>query len=338
MNTESRPYENFMSFRSSGVMLYSVPVNHRRNVLKSEAFNNNSALLSSRERYKGYVTTEMKRRMKKAITLLIQSTPYTWKEHPVTGKLVQHKLSFITLTTPDHDDSRDAKFCHKKLLEPMLRIMRRRFGMKSYIWKCELQGNGQIHYHITCDVFTNHSNLKNEWNALLRKNGLLEDFVKKYGHKNPNSTDIHSVNKVKNLEAYLVKYITKEYQNEDALSGKVWDCSKNLKKANYFRIHIDSAISDYISKLTNGFMSKIYCFDRATFVDFFTTDYYSNFSTTIIQQFSQFLSAVRDGIDLITSCVKSNTPNKKSLLTGGQYSTDSRSKQRQCQLALEMRI
>lgn len=338
MITEIQQKESILSFRSTGIMYYEVPVNHRRNVLRSSAFQQNAIKLQKRERYVGFVTDGIKKRMKKCITLLLQSTPTTWKQHPITNKMVQHSISFITLTTPDTDNSRDAKFCHKFLLQPMLRILRNRYQMKSYIWKCELQANGQIHYHVTCDVFTNHSNVKNEWNALLRYNGMLNEFKDKYGHDNPNSTDIHAVNKVKNLEAYLVKYITKEYQNEEKLTGKVWDASKNLKKADYFKIHLSTPVHQFIRDLQGSLMVFTSYFEKAIFLDFKTSDYYSFFSSNIIQQFSKFLFKVREGINLKPWLNKDNGVNRMLLPISTTQSVKSSSIRRQCQLELIPRI
>lgn len=283
-----------MSFRSSGIMFYEVNANHRGRLQRSVLFNNNAAKLSTRTRYKGIVTPAVKKRMKKAITLLLQSTPYEWKLHPVTNKQFQHKISFITLTTPTHENSYNGKWCHKNLLQPMLRILRTRYGMKSYIWKVELQDNKQIHYHITCDVALNHTRLRTEWNNLLIRHDMLEDFKIRYGHSNPNSTDIHSVHKVNNLEAYLVKYITKEYQNEDALNCKIWDCSKNLKVNDYFKIELDHGLHQYIRSLQKSFMVFTSYFERAIFLDFKTTDYYANFSTRLINEFHNYLKSVRE--------------------------------------------
>lgn len=279
-------------------MYYEVNVDHSKRLQRSVLFNKNAAKLQKRERYVGMVTDGVKKRMKKCITLLLQSTPYIWKTNPITGKHFQHKVSFITLTTPDHDLSRDNKFCVKHLLEPFLRDCRRKFGMKSYIWKCELQSNGQVHYHVTTDFIAHHQDIKNEWNKRLRERGMLNDFKDEYDHDDPNSTDIHAVYKVNNLEAYLVKYICKEYQNEVALNGKVWDASKNLKAADYFKLHIDEPINNFIRGLQRSLMVFTSFFERAIFLDFKTNDYYAYFSTNVISEFSQFLNAVRDGINL----------------------------------------
>lgn len=282
-----------LSFRSSGIMAYEVNANHRGRLVKSDLFLANAARLQERKRYKGFVTAGAKKRMKKAITLLLQSTPYQWKEHPISGKYFQHKISFITLTTPTHKNSYDGKWCHKNLLEPMLRILRRRYQMKSYIWKCELQDNGQIHYHVTCDCILNHTKLRDEWNRLLNGCDMLEDFFVRYGHRNPNSTDIHSVHKVKNLEAYLVKYITKEYQNESALNCKIWDCSRNLKANDYFKIELDFGLHQYLRQLQKSLLVVTHYFDHAVFLDFKTPDYYANFSERIVNEFHKYLNFVR---------------------------------------------
>lgn len=282
-----------LSFRSSGVLYYKTPIDHRNNLLKSKAFQSNSALLAKRERYIGLVTDGIKKRMKKCITLLLQSTPYTYKIHPVSGRTISHKVSFITLTTPTHEKSYDARWCHKNLLEPMLRTLRRKYYMKSYIWKVELQGNGQIHYHITADIVINHSHLKDIWNNLLRANSMLNDFKEKYGHDNPNSTDIHNVQKVNNLEAYLVKYICKEYQNESKINGKIWDCSQNLKSSDYFKLQLDHETHQQILQLQETKQVKTLYFDRAIFLDFKTNDYYAFFNENIINNFYKYLKEVR---------------------------------------------
>lgn len=307
-----------MSFRSSGIMFYEVNADHSGQLKRSSLFNQNAARLAKRERYKGVVTPSVKKRMKKAITLLLQSTPYEWKKHPITNKEFQHKISFITLTTPTHENSYNGKWCHVNLLQPMLRVLRNRYGMKSYIWKVELQENKQVHYHLTCDVALNHTRLRTEWNNLLIKHSMLDEFRDKYGHSNPNSTDIHSVHKVNNLEAYLVKYITKEYQNESALNCKIWDCSKNLKANDYFKVELDFGLHQYIRALQKSFVVFTSYFEKAIFLDFKSPDYYANFSANLINQFHNYLKSIRTWESNTTTkavtTIKSELQNlKKSL-------------------------
>mgnify|MGYP007112207977 CR=1 FL=1 len=283
-----------MSFRSSGVLYYEVNADHRNRLLSSSKFQENALKLEKRERYKGYVSDGVKKRMKKCITLLLQSTPYKYKTNPVTGRTMAHKVSFITLTTPTHEKSLDAKFCHKHLLEPLLRILRRKHNLKSYIWKVELQSNGQVHYHITGDSVIHHRELRNIWNGLLDKNSMLQEFEQRYGHKDPNSTDIHNVYKVRNLEAYLVKYICKEYQNETRLNAKIWDCSQNIKQADYFKFHLDTTSHQIIKQLQQTQQVITKYFEKAIFFDFKTNDYYTFFKESIINNFFEYLKSIQE--------------------------------------------
>lgn len=312
-----------LSFRLNGIMTYKYDTDHANRCMKSSVFQANAKLLQQRKRYVGFVTPEMKKRMQKAITLLIQSTPYKYQQHPVSGRIVCHKLSFITLTTPAHEKSHDAKYCHKHLLEPMLRELRRKHGMKSYIWKAEYQSNGQIHYHLTTEIMINHTTLRERWNKLLNENGMLDQFFSENGHRNPNSTDIHAVYKINNLEAYLVKYICKEYQNEEKLTGKVWDCSKNLKQGTYFKTELDYSTHQLIRKLQKTGEVITHYFEKAIYLDFKTSDYYSFFKNSIKQDFFKHLKNLQQWTQTTKTQTLTTPTALRDKVTPAQGITDS---------------
>lgn len=258
----------------------------------SERFKANAAKLRTRKKYTGEITPGAKKRLTKAISLLVQSSPEKWIYNPVTKKSQHHKISFITLTLPNVEAAKDAKFTHKYLLQPILRILRNKYKMCSYVWKAELQKNDSIHYHITTDLFLPWEQLRQHWNALLRKHGLLEAFQQQYGHNNPNSVDIHSVNKINDLEAYLVKYVSKEYQNSKKLAGKVWDCSKNLKESKYFVTTLGYELHQQILReIDLGWLQPIYR-DRCIILRSRTTDYYQSFSQQLIKEYYSHLNSI----------------------------------------------
>lgn len=237
-----------LQIRSKSIIYYE---QYEHPPLRNKAlvnFNNNIQTLRESVKYTGQITAGSKKRLTKAISLLVQSAKSQHIKNEVTGKSQYFKISFITLTIPESALSKDAKYCHKNLLEPMLRVLRRRYGLKNYVWKAELQKNDSVHYHLTSTIFINHTKLRNEWNQILDRNGMLDTYYEKYGSRNPNSTDVHSVKKVRDMEAYLVKYVSKEYQNEKRLNGKVWDCNKSLKSAKYFTTNLDTAYQDIIDK------------------------------------------------------------------------------------------
>lgn len=259
---------------------------------QSTKFQENVKKLKKTAKYTGEMTAGAKKRLTKAISLLVQSAPEKWIYNPITKKNQHHKISFITLTLPNVEATKDAKFCHKELLQPMLRILRNKYKMQMYVWKCELQKNESIHYHITTELFMPWDQLRQHWNAILSKNGLLEAFQKQYGHDNPNSVDIHSVNKINDLEAYLVKYVSKEYQNTKKLDGKIWDCSKNLKEAKYFTTTLTHELHQQILKeIDLGWLEPIYR-DRCVIIRSRTTDYYQSFSKSIINDYYSHITKI----------------------------------------------
>ncbi len=232
-------------------------------------------------RYKGMLSSGAKKRMAKAITLLVSSSKTKWLFNEVSKRYFYHRLSFITLTVSDPTEKLTGKEAHEKLLSHFLQWLRRTKNVTTYIWKAELQENGQIHYHITLPNFINYQEIRDKWNNLQRKVGLITnyratmmafhangftvryDLIKKWSYskqkaayekgikedwQHPNSTDIHSVRKVTDMCAYMVKEICKSVQNESSIGGKVWDCSDNLKGSKYFSTVCENHHIDFIER------------------------------------------------------------------------------------------
>lgn len=320
--------DNILQFRSKSLVCYQsfnkISGNNQSTTSEavlefrmSASFKRNVERLKKTAKYSGEITKGAKKRLTKAVSLLIQSSPEKFVYNPVTKKNQHHKISFITLTLPNVTAAKDAKFTHKHLLQPMLRILRNKYKMKSYVWKCEMQKNESIHYHITTELFMPWEQLRQHWNALLKSHGMLEAFQEQYGHDNPNSVDIHSVNKINDLEAYLVKYISKEYQNQKALDGKVWDCSKNLKEAKYFTTSLSYELHRQILKeIDLGWLTPIYR-DRCVVLRSRTTDYYQSFSQPLIEAYYSHLNSISSWES------KSRSTTSTSLIKSARASTTS---------------
>ena len=149
------------------------------------------------------------------------------------------KVNFITLTLPDTAVKISDYDFKTKLLNPWLTYMRKFYGLKNYVWKLEFQKNGKLHLHITTDTFIHHKKIRSVWNKLLKSNNYLIDFAKKFNHSNPNSTDIHSVRKIKNLAAYMAKYMSKADAILKQIKGRIWGCNYELSRANKTSLFID---------------------------------------------------------------------------------------------------
>ena len=182
--------------------------------------------------------------------------------HKSTKRRFTFKLNFITLTlsaTQTHSDSE----IKKKLLEPFIKYMKRNHSMNSYVWKAEVQDNGNIHFHITTNVFIHHMTLRNAWNGYQKNLGYLQKYETTHKHDSPNSTDIHSVRNIKNVGGYIASYVNKKdkfkknintvmsnehfYKDKERptiecyetgevrsykriIEGQLWNCSLNLKQ------------------------------------------------------------------------------------------------------------
>lgn len=210
----------YLQVRSDGVLFYEV--SERPRVINSQP-------MLKQKAYSGKLTSHSQRRIMRSVDILLQRSPNHRIWNPVVEKHHDFRIGFATLTIPTHRVVK-ASHGHKNLLQPFLRTARRKWGIEDYIWKAELQERGQLHYHITWNRFVEFTRIRDEWNKLLRKNRLSDEFAARYGHFNPNSTDIHAVWKVRNLKAYLAKYIAKDEQNKTRLDGKIWDASKSLKR------------------------------------------------------------------------------------------------------------
>jgi hypothetical protein len=171
-------------------------------------------------------------RIKTAINWLIVSAKEKKVFHKASGKYFKFKVNLVTLTLPDTTEKVTEQAFKKKLIHPFLVYMKKFYGLKNYVWKVEFQKNGKLHLHITTDTFINHAILRHYWNSLLKKNGFLNDFIKKHKHDNPNSTDVHSVWKVKNLGAYIAKYMSKNSDSEEIINGRIWGCNYELSDKN----------------------------------------------------------------------------------------------------------
>lgn len=221
--------------RSNSILIY-----YQSDQILSGTFkphqNSLSTLLHSNT-YSGKVTKGSTKRLQKALDIFLQSTPTRRVYNPISKRYQKFRFGFMTLTAPPEIQAVDMKIVKSRMLGSYFDWLRRKEQVRNYIWKAELQKNGSLHFHITLDQFIHHSNVRNRWNELLNRHGILDRFKEEYGHCNPNSTDIHSVKKIKNIEAYLSKYLCKEDPATRKIMGKVWDCSQKLKSTNRFTFH-----------------------------------------------------------------------------------------------------
>lgn len=156
-----------------------------------------------------------------------------------------NNMTMITLTLPAKQ-MHTTKELNAKLLNNLLTWLRKKNIVKFYLWRLEFQANGNAHWHIIVDRFIDWRIIRGKWNFYLKRLGYIKEYrnnfenltfeqyckldvnssnqnkaeLKKrydYGVKskwsNPNSIDVKKMTRVRNLRAYIGKYLTKDSKN-----------------------------------------------------------------------------------------------------------------------------
>lgn len=218
----SRPHERRyrISYRPRIAVLMCEPGKHRNRLLN---LGGSKSMGGLENQHQGEISHNAKSKMTNCILWLDASAQFKWCYSKATDKWFRWRLNFIHLTLPTQKSLPD-KFI-KKLLNQFFLYAYRKTGLRSYVWKAEPQERGEIHFHITSDCFIWKVTLQNIWNGLLRKHGLLGT------HENPPSTRVHPTHNIKEMSAYLIKYMTKNDKHRRKISGRLWGASRNLSQA-----------------------------------------------------------------------------------------------------------
>jgi hypothetical protein len=252
---------------------------------------NYARIKDSNRKTNGKISMNARRKITKAVDyLLLMSKPQTQISNP-RGKEVQFCLAFITLTLPSKQIHTDNEI-KSKCLNQFLIELKTRHHISNYVWRGEKQKNGNIHFHIIVNKFVNWNDLRNRWNRIINKLGYVDRYRENqqafhstgfkfrpelsknwdYEHqlkaykegarhdfKNPNSTDVHSIKKIRNLENYVCKYMTKnedDPNNKTTIDsdhaeqiGRLWGCNIELSDIKGAQLIIDNEISEALGNV-----------------------------------------------------------------------------------------
>ena len=146
----------------------------------------------------GLLSTKSNKRVNDIIDwMVLLSKEKTTLNHQLKS-FYKWKLNFITLTLPSKQRHSD-KVIKSELLNDFLVQLKRKFNIKYYFWRAESQSNGNIHFHIITDKFIPWQWCRDKWNHVVNKLDYVKQFEQKHKHNTPNSTDIHSLQNIKNI-------------------------------------------------------------------------------------------------------------------------------------------
>jgi len=214
--------------------------------ISTKQHNNSNKRIQS---YTGVLTPYSKKKLKRAIQLIVATAKDKEATNYKSGKTFKFKLNFITFTLPaPQNEITDKQIKH--CLDNWIKRAKRKFGLGSYVWRAERQKNGNIHFHMITDTWIHYEKIRNDWNETLAPLGFIKRYQEKNGNKQPNSTDVHSITRIKNLSQYFIKYMSKKHkEGEKPITGKVWDCSQNLKTKENCELIIDSDVATELNKI-----------------------------------------------------------------------------------------
>lgn len=303
---DDRVYSTSLQVHPEQITLYTYQVAGKKPTRHLTTYLTNFA----QNKHDGNVSKTATKKISRALDyMLFLAKPKTIPEG-YRGAGLKFRISFITLTLPAKQIHTDREIIHT-ILQPTLDTFRKKYKIKNYIWRAEKQKNGNLHFHIILDKFIPYQELRSLWNKnlqilgyvsayraeqlewhkndfRLRKNLLKfwdetrqqEAYLKgtQCNWNNPNTTDVHSTKKVRNLKKYLCKYLTKkrfevitdESINKETVNsilsstGRLWACSESLSQLKGARADLDTYLERELAVITENQNCKVYTADHYT--------------------------------------------------------------------------
>lgn len=241
-------YAPSYSISPTGICLFDYFIGDRKYAIKHLQHNAHT---------KAGLSDKQANRIRKSINWLFMIAVKKTVHDKRTKKKWSFRLNFLTLTLSSKQKHTDNEI-RKYMFEPFLRKLRQEYNGLLYVWKAEVQDNGNLHFHLNCNVYIDWRILRDLWNEQQQKLGYIDND----NNADPNSTDIKAVQDAKGLGGYMAKYIGKKdiytaalkryhrltaaaHKNEKVscsipanyfarlkrkITIKLWDCSSLIKK------------------------------------------------------------------------------------------------------------
>lgn len=290
------------------------------------------------------LSSKSTKKVEEAIAWLVYLSRKKRALNPKTLKHFNFRINFITLTLPSlqaHLDTTITSQC----LNQFLTECRKTFNLRNYVWRGEPQSNGNIHFHIISDTYLNAYVVRSIWNRCINKLGYVDRYKAKFSKcslseynslvnskgrlkledvkrswlfgvktnwEMPNTTDVHSTRNIKNLAAYLSKYVTKKtvylpdsespisrkekstvvYElKERRLKCRLWGCSQSLSKIKAPSHIIEYRLQRFLEYIHSQFNHKYFSHDFGAVYRVHMQEYAHKFKDLLLRYRDSILSA-----------------------------------------------
>lgn len=245
--------------------------------------------------YTGILSPSAKKKLIRAINLLVAIAEPKKAIHFETGKEFTFRVNFITLTLPAPQGSITDKELKQKCLKQWLEYWKDQLPGMSYVWRAERQKNGNLHFHLVSDRYLHYKRIRETWNRCLESTGLINRFEEKHGHRHPNSTDVHAVKHVRNLGAYIAKYMSKTESKAQPIQGRVWDCSKNLKRKDTCSFPASSTDHEQFAALMDAHPSAVFSTEHCGGVRLSESEMQRELPAPWLAEYQAYLARIKQG-------------------------------------------
>lgn len=293
---------------------------------KSALINNRHDITKEKSIVKGTLSPNARKRLRKALNLLVDSAVEKMLYDEVSGQSFPFRVNFVTLELPAPQGDVTDDDLKRKCLNEWLLYAKRRYGLRSYVWKAETQANGNLHFHLTTDCYIHWGDIRKSWCHSLRHFGFVEQYrermkefhangfqvrkdllkgwpLKKqkeayeYGQKTnwsfPNCTDVHAVNKIDDLAGYMIKYMSKKEDGRRPVQGKLWGCSTNLLIKDKIEFDADSPQAEKLVQAFEDLKDKVHYDERFQYLQLTTAEFKEYVTDAPLELYQALIDKVR---------------------------------------------
>ena len=201
-----------------------------------------------KKEYNGYLSRATKSYITKILDNWFLTVRHFNLHMAISSKQRQKQMVFFTLTLPAKQVHTDNEI-KRQVLNKFIIICQRKGLFEQWFWRAEKQKNGNIHFHFLIDTYFDKKQLQSVWNSCLEPLGYINEFEKKYNHRNPPTTQIQVVPNGQNIIDYVIKYVGKN-EGTDKVMGRIWGMSDKLRNLKSYVEDIantdEKLINDYI--------------------------------------------------------------------------------------------
>lgn len=176
-----------------------------------------------------------------------------------------NQSTFLTLTFQENlTDLTKANQVFKRFVKYMKEDLSKVWGKGfKYVAVVEFQKRGAIHYHLICDLprYYRYSKVRDRWRQAITALGV----------SGTGSTKQHRIDKVDNVGAYVVKYMTKAGADERLIGKKLYQTSRGLTKPIEKAYSIDSPEALQALLSTFGVTESTKKVYHSSYMDSYTT-------------------------------------------------------------------